>query len=75
MGVGAFFKDVTAAAIGAIDLACVRLDAQEDAGMAERAAAAVTGDRGRFDVNDFGRFGHGWIRRNYVWKWNFLLVV
>lgn len=63
MRVGAFLKHVTTAAIGAVDFARFRLDAQEDARMAQGSAAAVAGDGRRFDMNGFGLFGHGWIRR------------
>ena len=54
---GAGFQHVEARAIGAHDLAVG--DAQEHPGMAERAVAAVAGDRALVDVDDFGRVGGG----------------
>ena len=45
---GAFVEDEDAGAIGAEGLAVV--DVQPDAGMAERAVAAVAGDRAAVDV-------------------------
>jgi len=58
MGVGAFLEDVAASAVGAIDLAFLRVDAQENARVTQRAVAAVAGNRRRFDVDGFGGFGH-----------------
>ena len=53
--VRAFFQHIFAAAIGAFDLPLLA-EGKIDARMAQRAIAAVAGDRGGFDRNDLERF-------------------